>query len=560
MRLPVVSRGRRLLIVAIGALALAAVPATPPAAAGQPAAVESVVPGPAFTPEACPLPMPAGERGAVRCGSVRVPAHHDRPDGATVEVAVAVVPARRPSQRPPLLMLAGGPGEKLIRPGLAGMVGGLSADVPSGLLALATERDLVLVEQRGAGLSRPALECPEVLAAWRAVSPASSAGLAAPVTAGYAACGARLRAAGVDLTAFNTTEAARDIPAVSAALGYDSFDLFGTSYGARLALQVGRAPQSGLRRLVLASAIPAEADFVRDVGTSYDAALHELAAACAADTVCHAVLPDLVGSLDGVLRRLAERPEPTVTIDPSTGRVVTGTIDAFAFDSVVYGLFYSPGGPGAIPALIARAEAGDFSLLSTAAVPSGAQDGVSISLGQQVTFLCSEEAARPDGGAEPSGPSGPSAPSGPSGPSGMVRSFAARLFVEVHPVLGVNLAAVCAAWAVPPAPAGVFEPVVSAVPTLVVSGRFDQITPPSYGAAVAARLPAAVPVVVPAAGHSALVGAGRCGLGVVVDFVSRDDPGAVDTTCLAAPVSFPLLDRIAPSDPAPSDPTPTDLP
>lgn len=538
------SARRRRGAIALGVLLLTAVPAAPFAGAADPVAspVAPVAPVEGgvgvFTPEPCPLAMPEGERGAVRCGMVRLPSHHDRPQVATVDVAVAVIPARRPADRPPLLLLAGGPGEKLVRPALAGMVGGLAADVPSGLLALATERDLVLVDQRGAGASRPALECPEVLAAWRSVPPTASDGLAAAVTAGYGACGARLRAAGVDLGAFNTTEAARDIPAVAAALGYRRFDLFGTSYGARLALQVARAPQTALRRLVLASAIPAEADFVRDVGASYDAALRALADACAADAPCHAALPDLVGSLDAVLRRLAERPEPTVTVDPVTGEVVTGTIDAFAFDSIVYGLFYRAGGPAAVPALIARAAAGDLSFLSGAGSPVGAQDSVSISLGQQVTFLCSEEAVRPDG------------PNGPDAPAGTPRSFAARLFVDAHPVLGANLAAVCAAWGVAPAPAAVFEPVVSDVPTLVVSGRFDQITPPAYGAAVAAGLPASVSVVVPAAGHSPLVGAGRCGLGVVVDFVARADPATVDTACLAAPLTFRLPDRDEPAAPA----------
>ncbi|MGE0729297.1 MAG: alpha/beta fold hydrolase [Acidimicrobiia bacterium] len=532
---------RRLCVGVVAALLPALLP-TVALARGAAAAEEPPQPPPMATwrEAPCPVPVPVPDTAGrtVRCGWAQVPAHHADPAGATVEVAAAVIPARRPVGQPPLVMLAGGPGEKLVRPALLGSIVALANDVPAGLTFLAQDRDLVLLEQRGAGASRPALECPEVANAWSRTGASAGAGLVDAVVAGYAACRARLVADGIDLAAFNTAEAARDVPAAVAALGYASFDLFGTSYGARLALQVARLPDSGLRRLVLASAIPAEADFVRDVGASYDAALHELGAACAEDPECARRVPDLVTALDGVLRRLEREPAPVVTIDPQTGRVVATTLDAFGFDSAVYGLFYSPGGPALVPTLVARAAAGDLSGFSVAVSEAGsaaaagapagqgfgAQESVSISLGQQVTFLCAEEHARPD---EPL-------------PAGTVRSYAAALFVAVHPVLGHNLDRVCQVWDVPPAPGLVFDPVRFEGPTLVVSGRFDQITPPAYGRAIAASLPASVSVVVPSAGHSPIVGAGRCGLGVVIDFVSRAEPATVDTGCLDAPLTFRL--------------------
>jgi hypothetical protein len=69
-----------------------------------------------------------------------------------------------------------------------------------------------------------------------------------------------------------------------------------------------------------------------------------------------------------------------------------------------------------------------------------------------------------------------------------------------------------------------FTPATTDVPTLVVTGRFDQITPAAYGEAVAAALPNDTYVEVPDAGHSPLLGIGPCGMTVLGAVI--DDPTA----------------------------------
>ncbi len=511
---------------------------------------------PAFEAMACPgtpspVPTPGGD---VRCGMVSVPAHYDavpgggsngRSGGGTaLHIAVAVVPAALPSGRPPLVLLAGGPGEKLVEPVLENLAFEMSFPTPIGLAAFAATRDLVLIDQRGAGLSTPALECPEVEAAWAATTDATR--LVDNAVGGYRSCHDRLVGEGIDLSAFNTTDAALDVEEVRLALGYDRIDLFGTSYGARLALQVARHP-AALDALVLASSIPPEANFVADVGRSYDHALVALAAACTADDACHRAVPDLIGALDGVLARLDAAPQRVTQVDPLTGTETSRTVDAFLFDAAVYSLFYAGQGPALIPGLVEHAAAGDFSLFRTAPVaaalaeaaayepaaalladPSGAGAAVqgrsSVSLGQQVTFLCSEEATQPA-----------------RLRASDATTAAARLFTRLHPILGPHLLDVCAVWPVPAAPATVFAPVTSAVAALVVSGAFDHITPPPYATAVAAELPAAVLVSASSRGHSPVVASGACGTAVVVAFLDASDRHQVDSSCLAVPISFALL-------------------
>jgi hypothetical protein len=73
------------------------------------------------------------------------------------------------------------------------------------------------------------------------------------------------------------------------------------------------------------------------------------------------------------------------------------------------------------------------------------------------------------------------------------------------------------------------EPVVSAVPTLLMAGRFDPVTPPDWAEQAAETLSEAMVVVAPAESHG--VSPGPCGTSVVLAFL--DDPGSrPDTTCL----------------------------
>ena len=104
-------------------------------------------------------------------------------------------------------------------------------------------RDIVLWDQRGTLYSKPALMCPEVASADVA---AALEGIATtPRTlAAYRTCGERLQAAVGDLSAFNSAENADDVEALRVAMGYDSINFYGVSYGTELG-PVPHAPASG---------------------------------------------------------------------------------------------------------------------------------------------------------------------------------------------------------------------------------------------------------------------------------------------------------------------------
>jgi pimeloyl-ACP methyl ester carboxylesterase len=84
--------------------------------------------------------------------------------------------------------------------------------------------------------------------------------------------------------------------------------------------------------------------------------------------------------------------------------------------------------------------------------------------------------------------------------------------------------------------------VTSDVPTLLLSGTRDPVTPPSSAEAVAAHLSNSLHLVVPGAGHG--VG-GPCIREITLRFVEAGSLDNLDTSCLAArpPTDFVVPGR-----------------
>lgn len=475
--------------------------------AGQAAAA------PAVRATPCPAGIPADQRDRVDCGLVAVPLRHAEPGGRQIAIAFARVRAARPSAADPILLLAGGPGEKLV----AG-VGGLLRGSPVG--ALATDRDLLLIDQRGVGRSRPALECgPAVPGMMGASGPTPER--AESEVAAYVGllqlCAQRLRRAGNDLGAYNTLENVRDLDLVRQALGYAQVNIFGTSYGARLAQQALRGEPAWVRSVALSSPVPAEENFVEDGASSFAGALQRTFALCAASARCRGRYPDLSARLERAMRRLVAEPAEVRLRDPRTGRRVGVPLSASTAAGVLFVLYYAPEGPAVVPRVVDALADGRYQ--SLAPLFEGVSEAAtgSISLGMQYSFLCQEEAAY----------------TSPQRVRSRARSLplAARLLAADSPVIGRPLFAACAAWGLGRASADTFAPVRSAVPALVVTGQLDQITPPRYGAVVAAQLGTSTLVEVPGVGHSPLLAAGPCGVRILREFVA-DPARSPSTACL----------------------------
>lgn len=522
---------RRAALAAVVACVVAPTASAALAAAPTPAP-SLAVPGDAFAPVPCTAFGYDGDAPAERvvCGEVTVPLRHDDPRGPVIALPVAVV--RRtpriafdgeaadragalssaatagPSDDRPLVLLQGGPGGSTID---AYLDLALAPDGDAyGLGALRAQRDLVLLDQRGTRHASPALMCPELVELTRKtieldLDPDVYYALEDDAVAD---CRERLDAEGVDVAAFQSFENAADIPAVAAALGYDGYHVYGVSYGSLLALHVLRRRPEGLASVVLDAVVPPSVDFNAQAAQSLDGSLDALFAACAAAADCAAAYPTLEADLADAVERLDAAPVRVGVTDPATGRRYRALFDGRALIDAVHQLLY--GGPAVpiVPYLIDAAADGRFAALG-ALMSLWAFDDT-LAEGMYFSTVCSE-----DGDIDPELPL-----------DGVRPWLADRLAGDAD-----DLLAGCAIWDVPALGAAVDAPVASDTPALLLSGRFDPITPPAFAAAAARTLSRATHVVFPSGSHGAL--GEPCANAVVAAFLAH--PGApVDAACAAA--------------------------
>jgi pimeloyl-ACP methyl ester carboxylesterase len=469
-----------------------------------------------FEPAVCPFQLPPGqiEGTTVECGYLVVPEKRADPDAGTIRLAVGIFhPPGGATESDPIIYLAGGPGGSVLEL-LHLSFEGLYQPI------MAVGRDLILFDQRGVGLSEPALDCPdahelalELLDHVRDGEELSEEEMDVLFGDAYAACADDLRAV-ADLTAYNTVASAADVNDLRLALGYDQVNLWGQSYGTRLALGVLRDYPQGVRSVVLDSVYPPDVDMYLESPANLDRALEALFEACAADAACSAAYPCLRQVFFDTVERLNSNPVETVIRDPFTGRIHSALLTGDVYFGLVFQLLYVTEMLPALPQLITDVSQGDvetFNRIRGAVLGQG----MAISRGMSFSVQCNEETA-----------------------FSTVEEFDAALadypeladFLEGGS-LGRAAYVVCTFWGAGQAAEIENEPVTSDIPTLVMTGEFDPITPPAWGRQAAETLENSSFYLYPNVGHGAASVAG-CPQDMLVAFL--DDPSRPpDDTCIA---------------------------
>lgn len=452
-------------------------------------AVPDPAPAPALALEPCRLSAPgAPETVSARCATLAVPEDHGSPDGRRIGLRVAVVPAVSDSGAAPLFLLAGGPGQA-------------SSEAFTPLLPALREvsqsRDLVLVDQRGTGQSAP-LRCPVEEESPELTASADEAALRAWLRG----CLASLEA---DPTRYTTPDAARDLEAVRAALGYEQVSLLGVSYGTRLALTYLRLFPERVAALVLDGVVPPDLAIGAAMARDGQAALDKLFAACAADRACAAAFPDPAGDLAALLERLGREPATVTLDDPFSGTPTELTLTRDLVAITIHGLSYAPETAALLPLLLRSAQAGDLRPLAAQILIVSRQLADSVAVGLRSSVLCAED--------QPFYPPAADPQAGYLGDS-VTRSFTA----------------ICAEWPAAPADPALRTPVAADVPALLLSGERDPVTPPAYGEAVAQTLPNSRHLVAPGQGHNVFFRG--CLPGLVARFLEAGSAAGLDVACV----------------------------
>lgn len=444
-----------------------------------------------LTLEDCALVSPAGEQVDARCGTLSVPEDRANPAGRQIALNVAVIPAIKRSPEPDaLFLLAGGPGQSALET--------FPATLPL-LFSIHEDRDIVLVDQRGTGKSNP-LRC---------LDPEDDSLTDEQMLEQLKTCPERLDA---DPRFYTTEIAMTDLDEVRAALGYETINLYGASYGTRAALTYLRMFPERVRTVTLDSVVDADFVMFMDAAQDGQAALDKFFARCAADEACQTAFPGLESEFAGLLARLDETPAEISLPHPLTNKPVDLTVTSELVTNMVFNTLYVPDLVATLPLSIhaAAADGNYVPLISQALlVNAGLYDGMFYAV------TCTEDAPLIDAD-EAAGNS------------------QATVFVDRT----VDFAAVCAAWPKGQVSAEFRAPVQSDVPVLILSGEADPITPPWHAEAVAESLGNDLHLVFKNMGHGNLMS--QCGVTLFKNFLESASLDGLDTACVSkvAPLPF----------------------
>ncbi|MFP4321243.1 MAG: alpha/beta hydrolase [Anaerolineales bacterium] len=452
---------------------------------------------PTFEATDCRFPTPTS--GDLTCGDLIVPEDWDAPEGKTIRLHVAIFAARAADPAPePILFLQGGPGGSgldLLEPGYPLIFGPFNADY-----------DFMVLEQRGTRYSQPDLICDELndLSFEYLDDDLAAETLRAEQWDALRACRERLVAEGVDLAEYHSDNNARDIAALAAALDVPGFNLYGVSYGSRLALTVMRDHPEVVRSAVLDAPFPPQVDIYADFRQNTFGALEDVFVACAADDVCNAAYPDLETTFRETYDALNADPITTQARLPSTGETYDILIDGNGFLGFLFLALYQSSFIPEVPSIIAAASQGNVEQIAFLSMLFFDQS-LDSSIGMLLSVQCREEVPYNDAA---------------RGQEVEQRYADFNEFFVGQLDSATNIAQTCAIWDVPAAPRIENEPVVSDVPALVMAGTFDPATPPRWGRLMAETLSNGTFLEVPNAGHGVIDLA--CPREIVLEFY--DDP------------------------------------
>jgi pimeloyl-ACP methyl ester carboxylesterase len=372
-------------------------------------------------------------------------------------------------------------------------------------------RDLILFDQRGVGMTEPRADCPELAALnVSSLSLGNDHQRAAALAQDAAhACLLRLQREGHDAGAYTTQASAADLHDIFKALGLSRWNIYGLSYGTRLALTYLRLYPDDIRTVLLDSVYPPQVRFLEDDAWRTDRAFRLLFEACAQDSDCRGWYPDLPGRLQALVDRLNKTPLQVHHANPDGGADLAFPITGETLLTHLFFNLYNRGDMERVPQII---DLFDRNLAKPIA--------------REVDQLIDELHDRPDWG-DAMSTTIDCAEDVPFNDLAKVRAnYAAssllRSFADADP------APLCSVWVKQQPIAAMDQPVDSDVPSLVFAGLNDPVTPPIYAHLAASHLRNAYYFEFPAIGHD-VIGNTSCAGRLVEDFLNQPDRPPSDT-------------------------------
>ncbi|MBI4906061.1 MAG: alpha/beta hydrolase [Acidobacteria bacterium] len=447
------------------------------------------------------------------CGTFEVFEDRQAKSGRKIPLKIVILPALKQKSAPdPVFFLAGGPGQ-----GAAA----LASQLKEPFRLLQTDRDIVMVDQRGTGKSNP-LEC----------KPGKKEDDEDPGDG--SAFVKRLRGCldsykdKADVTRYTTSIAMDDLDDVRRYLGYGKINIYGGSYGTRAAMEYVRRYRANTRSAVIDGVAPPDMRLPLYMARDGQRAIDILFSDCAKEPSCGERFPRLKERFLDLIAKLKVKPQHIRYVHPRTGEEKDLDVKRLTVAGILFTTLYAPTSASLVPLLIEQAEKGNFSgflALGSAFDPSSG----SLAQGMHFSVVCSEDAPR----IQP----------------GQVDQETADTF------LGAEIAELrlkpCDFWPKGQVEPSYFTDIASDVPALILSGQLDPVTPPSWGEQVAAQWKNSKHIVVPATGHGAW--SSGCVLKLMSKFYNDGTAAKLDPACVQNVKRPPFF--LGPSGPDPMNGT-----
>lgn len=437
---------------------------------------------------------------AARCNDFERPLDPANPDSGTITLRVAIVPALTlEPARDAFVPIAGGPGGSSIN---------FYAASASAFEHVRRNRDILLVDQRGTGDSSE-LTCN--------IDDDLVEGAFTPEET-LAATEQCLEQLPHDPRFFTTSIAVRDLDAIREALGYETLNLYGSSYGTRVAQHYARRFPDATRTVIIDGVAPPQVPLGPEIATESQRALDRVFERCDEDPGCSAQFPALREDFGSVRDRLRDAPVSIALHDPATGAAKTV---AFAEDHMAVTirlLLYNARTIALLPLVIHEAANDNFAPMAAQfqmAIESLADE---LSYGMHNSVVCTEDAPYIDFGS-------------------LDMNAIEDSYLGSAQLMAIET--ICSIWPRGPMDEDLLTPLATDKPVLLLSGDADPITPPRYAELAAVDLENAWLLTGVNQGHG-LVAVG-CMPRVIGRFIDTMQLGDDDADCLGDSFAMPFF-------------------
>jgi pimeloyl-ACP methyl ester carboxylesterase len=308
---------------------------------------------------------------------------------------------------------------------------------------------------------------------------------------------------------YTTSIAVRDLDEVRAALGFEQIDLYGASYGTRVAELYMRRYPARVHAVILDGVTYPEQMIGVETPQDGENALNLVVARCRQAPDCAATYPDLQQDLESLLRQFGPQKVMVTIDDPNSGLPLEIEFNHKILGAALRFLSYSAMQASLLPALIHEGAHGKLRPLASQSIMNARQIGDQLANGMQYSVICSEDepffaAANIDRAA-------------------MAKTYQGTELVDA-------LAEICKLWPHGPVDADLHAPLHSDIPTLLLSGEADPVTPPADAERAAVGLTRHRHLILKGEGHGQL--ATGCVPKLMADFLDDAAPDKLDAACL----------------------------